>query len=207
MNREPLQSGALFFHAIFYIALLLAGEITAALLFLGSGMKTLFALLSVCFTLLLLWIGVTLLKHRSPLKRLKQMGQGVLTALIRIGQITSACRVEADNIQGIFYGIWLTGGAAREKNVFACCMEELLLPVDNQRYLLHSKKGNLTLASYYCVPSLFAKTKDDAVLFQKALEPHIGKYDLIYTRSVQGRAVLLKARNTEIYANFANKKS
>ena len=200
MNREPLQSGALFFHAIFYIALLLAGEITAALLFLGSGMKTLFALLSVCFTLLLLWIGVTLLKHRSPLKRLKQMGQGVLTALIRIGQITSACRVEADNIQGIFYGIWLTGGTAREKNVFACCMEELLLPVDNQRYLLHSKKGNLTLASYYCVPSLFAKTKDDAVLFQKALEPHIGKYDLIYTRSVQGRAALLKARS-KAFAN------
>ena len=200
MNKEPLQSGALFFHAAFYIALLLAAEISAALLFLGAGMKSLFAVITVCFVTLLLWIGVKVLKHRSPLKRLQQIGQGVLTALVRSGQITSSCRVDADNLQGIFYGICLTGGTAREKNVFACCMEELLQPVDNQRYLLHSKKGSFALANYYCVPSLFAKTKEAATLFQKALEPHIGKYNLIYTRSIQGRAILLKAR-TKAFAN------
>lgn len=197
MSKEPLQPGALFLHASFYIALLVAGQLTATLLFAGTH---LFSFFTAGMAVLLLWLIVLLIKKRSPLSRLKQMGKGVLKALQQAGQITSACRVEMDSIQNILYGVYLTGGTMREKNIFAVCMEELLQPIDNQRYLLHCKKGRLTLAQYYCVPALFAKSKETAALFQAAMKPHIGPYELIYTRSEAGRAHLLKAR-AKAFAN------
>ena len=50
------------------------------------------------------------------------------------------------------------------------------------------------MANYYCVPAMFARTKEDAALFQECLKPYIGVYNLIYTRNAEGRKLLLKAR-------------
>ena len=44
------------------------------------------------------------------------------------------------------------------------------------------------------MPSLFDKRKEDAQAFVEQIRKSIGKYDLVYTRSAEGRAVLLDAR-------------
>lgn len=66
--------------------------------------------------------------------------------------------------------------------------------VDNQRYLLYAPKALGAMAKYYCLPSVFSKTKQDALFFQRVMSSHLGKYHLVYTRTPQGRAVLLRGR-------------
>ena len=47
---------------------------------------------------------------------------------------------------------------------------------------------------YFSVPSLFDKRKEDAQAFVEQIRKSLGKYDLVYTRSAEARAVLLDAR-------------
>lgn len=136
----------------------------------------------------------------SPLRRLKLIAKGVLTALKESGKITSECKAVTEERDGILYMVHLTGGTTREKTIFADCIEDMLKPVDNQRYLLMSKKGRITMEKYYCVPSIFSKTKEEATLFQKSMTSCIGAYTLIYTRNPEGRKILLTAR-AKAFAN------
>ena len=44
------------------------------------------------------------------------------------------------------------------------------------------------------MPSMFERRKDDATAFLERIQKSVGKYDLIYIRSEQGRPILLEAR-------------
>ncbi len=80
-------------------------------------------------------------------------------------------------------------------------MSEFFAEIDNQRYILVKKKGRKGNNGFYAVPEIFSKKKEDAQAFTECMEPYIGKYDLVYTRSESGRALLLEGRR---YA-YANK--
>lgn len=205
MNKEPLKTGSFFFYAMGYLVFLILVEIlniaTHVRFNSGNFFNDLFFYLLSCLTgVATLYLGMELMKRRSPLKRLQNLGKAVLHALEQKGEITSACRVEVAEDHGIFYAVSLTGGTAREKHAFADCLEEMLAPVDNQRYLLCGKKGRLCMKEYYCVPTLFSSRKEDAQLFQKAAASQIGAYRLIYTRNAEGRKILLHAR-AKAFAN------
>lgn len=199
MDGGFLKSGAYFINAIGLIVILVALQfantyIRAAARTNGQENNWQFFIVSLLIVLGLTFCIQKLVRALSPLKRLKLMGRGIVDALRQKGQLISDCRVELEEEDGCFYHAYLTGGTVREKNLFAECLEEMLASVDNQRYLLHSKKGRLTMANYYCVPAMFARTKEDAALFQECLKPYIGVYNLIYTRNTEGRKLLLKAR-------------
>ena len=136
-------------------------------------------------------------RRKNPSQYLKEIGNGILKNLKNIGEITTKCCVETERSESGLV-MYLSGGTAREKEVFAQCVEEFFGIVDNQRYLLCKKGAN----KYFCVPQLFAKRKEDAERFAKNLEDAIGKYELIYTRNPEGRKVLLHAR-TFANANLA----
>lgn len=128
-------------------------------------------------------------RRKNPSQYLKEIGNGILRNLKNIGEITTKCCVATEGSKS-GYAMYLNGGTAREKEVFAQCVEEFFGIVDNQRYLL-CKKG---INKYFCVPQLFARRKEDAESFAKNLEDAIGKYELIYTRNPEGRKILLRAR-------------
>lgn len=115
-------------------------------------------------------------------------------ALAESQNITSSCKVSVYGENGVDYQVFLKGGTTREKELFAQCMEEFLAAVDNQRYLLYAPQALGAMTKYYCVPSVFSKTKQEALFFQKVMSSHLGKYHLVYTRTPEGRAVLLKGR-------------
>lgn len=205
MNKEFLKTGSFFFYAMGYLVFLILIEIlniaTHVRFNSGDFFNDLFFYLLSCLTgVATLYLGMELMKRRSPFKRLQNLGKAVLHALEQKGEITSACRVEVAEDNGIFYAVSLTGGTAREKHAFADCLEEMLAPVDNQRYLLCGKKGRLCMKEYYCVPTLYSSRKEDAQLFQKAAASQIGAYRLIYTRNAEGRKILLHAR-AKAFAN------
>ena len=86
---------------------------------------------------------------------------------------------------------------AEENNLFIQALQELLDPVENPRYLLikHSKfLGRVKQTDYFAVPAVLSTNKKSVEIFQKLWEKYIGECEIVYTRNLEGRKVLLKAR-------------
>ena len=135
--------------------------------------------------------------YKSPYKRLEIFGKAIYQALLDSGQIEtkeSAPRVVKDSRQAIYNAIYLKGASMREKEIFAQTMTEFFAPIENQRYILKACHKVKDQTEFFAVPSMFEKRKADAESFLGHIQKSLGKYDLIYTRSVQGRPILLEAR-------------
>lgn len=135
--------------------------------------------------------------YKSPYKRLEIFGKAIHQALLDSGQIEtkeSAPRVVKDSKQAIYNAIYLKGASMREKEIFAQTMAEFFAPIENQRYILKACHKVKDQTEFFAVPSMFEKRKADAESFLRHIQKSLGKYDLIYTRSVQGRPILLEAR-------------
>ena len=135
--------------------------------------------------------------YKSPYKRLEIFGKAIHQALLDSGQIEtkeSAPRVAKDSKRAIYNAIYLKGASMREKEIFAQAMTEFFAPIENQRYILKSCHKVKDQTEFFAVPSMFEKRKTDAESFLRHIQRSVGKYDLIYTRSVQGRPILLEAR-------------
>lgn len=135
--------------------------------------------------------------YRSPYKRLETFGKAIHQALLDSGQIEtkeSAPRVVKDSKQAIYNAIYLKGASMREKEIFSQAITEFFAPIENQRYILKSCHKVKDQTEFFAVPSMFEKRKADAESFLQHIQKSVGKYNLIYTRSVQGRPILLEAR-------------
>ena len=135
--------------------------------------------------------------YKSPYKRLEIFGKAIHQSLLDSGQIEtkeSAPRVVKDSKQAIYNAIYLKGASMREKEIFAQTMTEFFAPIENQRYILKACHKVKDQTEFFAVPSMFEKRKADAESFLRHIQKSLGKYVLIYTRSVQGRPILLEAR-------------
>lgn len=91
-------------------------------------------------------------------------------------------------------GVYLTmlsQGNLHDKTLYADTVAELLSPVTNPRYVLVQKHGDW---NYLPVPAVFGRRAQDAQVLATHLERVLGKMKLVYTRTPEGRAILLKAR-------------
>jgi hypothetical protein len=91
---------------------------------------------------------------------------------------------------------YLQGGTQYEQSQFITTLQELIAPVDNPRYLLNQKVYSLFRwqSSYYPVPEIFAKNKKSAEFFNATWNDLMEKSELVFTRTVEGRKILLKLR-------------
>lgn len=145
--------------------------------------------------------GFKLLRIFYPMRRLDSIGKAVLYALKQSGAITSmGVKSRVEQTSDTVSYTYLKGGTTKEKEIYAECMEQFFAAVDNQRYLLYAPKCKDRMLRYFCIPDLFAKSKENAELLKRAVCKYIGDYELIYTRSPEGRQILLKARS-EAFAN------
>ncbi len=135
--------------------------------------------------------------YKSPYKRLELFAEAIRKALLASGHLqTQNCKArvvrgDKDSIQTSTY---LKGGTLREKELFAQALSELFAPIENQRYILRAETWVNDQTKYFAVPSMFDKRKEDVVAFVANIEKNIGKYEIIYTRNVEGRHILLDAR-------------
>ncbi|WP_073685555.1 DEAD/DEAH box helicase family protein [Streptococcus salivarius] len=135
--------------------------------------------------------------YKSPYKCLEIFGKAIHQALLDSDQIEtkeSAPRVVKDSKQAIYNAIYLKGASMREKEIFAQALTEFFAPIENQRYILKSCHKVKDQTEFFAVPSMFEKRKADAESFLQHIQKSVGKYNLIYTRSIQGRPILLEAR-------------
>ncbi|MFP3594561.1 DEAD/DEAH box helicase family protein [Chryseobacterium sp. SIMBA_038] len=90
----------------------------------------------------------------------------------------------------------LEGGSNYERSQFIQTLQELISPVDNPRYLLEQKRNLFFIKknSYYPLPEIFAKNKKSAEFFCNKWSEMMEASNLIFTRTIEGRKVLLKLR-------------
>jgi len=145
--------------------------------------------------------GYKLFSLMTPQKRMKQIAKAILQTLKLKGLITSTDvlpKVEVN--QDILVISYLKGGTMREKDVFATAVYDFFAALDNQRYILISRKKKRLHYEYFAVPAVFSQKKEDAFAFKTAISNVMGEYDLVFTRNPEGRKRLLEGR---IYA-FSN---
>ena len=130
---------------------------------------------------------------------LKQVAIAVLETMSAQGLLKTSIKhvglsVAEDN--GMYF-VSCTNLPAEENNLFIQSLQELLDPIENPRYLLvhHSKfLGIVRQTDYFAVPAVLSANKKSVEMFKKLWERYIGECEIVYTRNLEGRKILLKAR-------------
>ena len=161
------------------------------------------ATVSLPWAVLAVW---TFIRHGTPERSMKQIGTAVLEALKYEGSIDSASadfQVHADHSRDGSVYCWIGGGTGRDQAIFLRALREVLRPVENPRYLLaRTRFWRFFREDYFAVPDLLARKKDCAEVFARKWRSHVGPVQLVYTRTPDGRKVLLCARMHSFAAVF-----
>jgi len=151
-----------------------------------------------------LWLS---LRHGPVASSTKQIGKTVLPSMVQADLIETGpprLRVGTRNLDYGFVTCSLQGGSTRERSIFLEAIQELLGPVENPRYILirRSPLGWFTRKDYHAVPKALGKNKESAEFFRKTWSSRVGPADLVYTRTPEGRRLLLKARARSMAQSF-----
>ena len=96
---------------------------------------------------------------------------------------------------------FLTGATEKEEKLFIKYFQEVVAPVENPRYLITQAnvfREQLGFSSYFAVPEVFAQHKKQAQVFYDYWNQNLGNSQLHFTRNLEGRKLLLKARFNEL---------
>ncbi|GHU41641.1 hypothetical protein FACS1894111_04230 [Clostridia bacterium] len=146
----------------------------------------------------LLQYVMRMLVYASPARNMRKIAHILLGLLKRLGFVKSSDAkvfvVTRKTCEGKICEIELLKASVHENNLFLSAMAEIYRRIDNPRYLIayEDKKGLHT--AYFNVPSILADNKAKAEAFYKEWQKHMSKGTLVYTRTEQGRKVLLRAR-------------
>ncbi|WP_040280668.1 DEAD/DEAH box helicase family protein [Psychroserpens damuponensis] len=148
------------------------------------------------------------IKHGYLYKKIGKMGDAILDTLNELDYLTS----HRDSITVHSYlankgdvVCNLVGANAFENALFSKALTQLLEPIDSPRYLIIKTnvfRKRLDLENFYAVPEIFGDKKEKALVFQKHWRDNLGRNKLVYTRSIEGRKLLLKARLFHVYNAF-----
>lgn len=95
-------------------------------------------------------------------------------------------------------------GLSRSHDIAAMdALAELLGPIENPRYLLVRKGGLFRRGQdFHAIPAAFCRNRDGAERFAEEWSRRIGPCRAVWTRSAEGRKVLLKARRASLSAGM-----
>jgi superfamily II DNA or RNA helicase len=154
------------------------------------------AAVSLPWSLLALW---RLIRHGTPERSISQIGRAVLDALEYEGSIDQRAgdfRVYANRNKDGTVFCWIGGGSGNEQGAFLRALRETLNPIDNPRYLLARRKiWRIFREDYFAVPDVLARKKEFAEFFTQRWKRLVGPVQLVFTRTPEGRKLLLRARN------------
>lgn len=103
------------------------------------------------------------------------------------------------------FSMYLKGASQQDSNLFISLLEEIIAPVENPRYLLISGnwlKRKMGIRTYYVVPARIGKNKKEAELFKTYWNKHVDGSKIKFTRTLEGRGALLKARFSHLRYQF-----
>ena len=147
-------------------------------------------------------------KYRDISKDIQEIGDALLNTLIRAEvihtDISSLNVITSIDSFGCVY-CHLEGATTFEKSIFINSLQEIVQPIDNPRYVIIRKAAFWSLIKqkdYHAVPEVIGRNKELAVHFKNEWKRLVGSCDLIFTRSIEGRKLLLKARLKSLSKQF-----
>lgn len=146
-------------------------------------------------------------RYRDISKDFDNIGKALLVSLIEQGAIKSPeyeVSVESEIFEDGTVACCLQGASRGEQAIFINAFMEVLNTIDNPRYII-VRKGNvwkIMRNDYHSVPNLLGTNKVLANFFHERWMELVGRSELIYTRTIEGRKRLLKARVNSLSAKL-----
>ena len=141
-----------------------------------------------------------MLRASKPERILKQIALVVLESLYDlevIDTLPQRAGLDVMSIQGLYYEVKAPGLNQKENHFFIEAMKEFLNPIQNPRYLLMRKNSSVKLwqqVDYHAIPAILTPNKKAAMNFKHHWQDRIGSCNVIYTRTIKGRRMLLKGK-------------
>jgi hypothetical protein len=152
--------------------------------------------------------GWLLFRNGSLEGSLEQAAKAVLIGLHSAGCLSDLERGNASFEIGVGLDgrldILVHGTSRTSERMIIEALAELLGPVRNPRYLLvrSSWLGPRRRTDYHPVPAAIARRKESAEEFHRAWRASVGDSRLVFTRTPDGRLLLLRARARSFAAGF-----
>ncbi len=148
---------------------------------------------------------IKIIRHLNPISYMKGIGESVLNSMVKTNKLVTnkqlvSSVIEKYIIDGVkYYKTYLKGATVYENNLFIQGVKDVYSKIVDTRYIICvQKKNNIHKDSYFNVPSIFDTDKNEASIFYNEWKKHVCKGTLIYTRSKEGRKLLLKARKNSM---------
>jgi superfamily II DNA or RNA helicase len=143
----------------------------------------------------------------NQFKKTQKIAKAVLKHLKTKKLLTtkSDVRILSEQQANGTFMIYLEGANQHDCNLFVSLLDEIIAPIENPRYLLVGQswlKRKLGFRNYYVVPTQFAKRKEDALVFKKHWNKYVDGSKILFTRHLEGRKHLLKARFAHMRYQF-----
>ena len=177
-----------------------AADMRAELILAGAAI----AIASVFTLVKFIWYVIVALRHFSPEGSMQQVGEAVLNSLTASQLIKTPAeqlRVVMSKADDGTIACGLEGGTTYENDLFLDCLEELLSPIANPRYLLQSGGTYRFITAghnSYSVPAALAQHKKTVLIFLSQWKRRVGPCRGVYTRTLEGRRILLRARRESL---------
>lgn len=152
--------------------------------------------------------AIILMKYGTVRGRIKLIAKILLETLQYIEIIkTDGIKVICEEVNKFQVTCSLYGATSYEKTVFNSCLQQFFSPVENPRYLLIRKSiiGILNRKDYHAIPDIIGVNKKGAEFFSDEWRKKIGRCNLIYTRNIEGRKILLKSRTNSLSYQLLSK--
>ncbi|NGP45944.1 DEAD/DEAH box helicase family protein [Bacillaceae bacterium SIJ1] len=141
---------------------------------------------------------------------LQTAGQIIYDVLFEIGSIDTPPKQNKVGVNNQSNGMVccsLEKGTPYEQKLFLQALQQFLEPIDNPRYILHRTSGGKWYArhDYHAIPDEIGRKKEYTQLFEEKWQKKLGQASAIFTRNVDGRKILLKARVKAMSGKFVKR--
>ncbi|WP_447764579.1 DEAD/DEAH box helicase family protein [Sphingopyxis panaciterrae] len=148
------------------------------------------------------------LRNGSLERSLGQVGLAVLGGMHAAGALSdidheaASLRIAHDAAGRVELAV--DGLSRADERLVMEALAELLGPVQNPRYLLERRGwlGPVARRDYHAVPTVIARRKESAEAFHRLWKTYVGSSRLVFTRTADGRLILLRARAKSFAAGF-----
>jgi superfamily II DNA or RNA helicase len=146
------------------------------------------------------------IRHGTPERSIKRIGEALLESLAQVRSIKRPAhdfRIDARRNRDGTVSCWVGGGSGKEQAVFLHALREIVGPIDDPRYLLARRRlWRIFREDYFAVPDVLARRRSSAEAFASKWRNRVGPVQLVYTRTLEGRRLLLRARVHSLAAAF-----
>lgn len=162
--------------------------------------KVAFWVALIAILLTFIYMGCNYLRTGTVESIMKQIAIVHLEALSYLGYINTSLKKVGVHVVSTPLSIFVDceNLQTEENNLLVNSMKEFLDPIENPRYILIKKDKFakfITQADYFAIPAIFSSKKKDVQVFANLWDKYIGPCEIVYTRNLDGRKLLLKARN------------